>query len=133
MNIDKIEFEWHNTECLDPKMVNSLLDACCDKCLIKTNRGEVKVVNVEQSGRFLASHNQPWDEHYFHSKDDLNSVCFDEIKEFASHEEFILYSVEVWENSGDYNGRAITVYDDVIEIALLPSSPIVDALINFMY
>lgn len=133
MNIDKIEFEWHNIENIDEKMANSLLDECCDMCLIKTGRGEVKLVNVAQSSRFLASHNQPWDEHYFDSKDDLNSVCFDEIKEFAEHEEFILYSVEVWENSGSYDGRAITVYDDVVEIALLPNSPIVDALINFIY
>lgn len=133
MNIDKVEFEWHNIENIDENMIKSLLDACCNTCLIKTNRGDVKVANVEQTYSFLKTHNQPWDEHYFDSKDDLNSECFDEIKEFASHEEFILYSVEVWENSGDYNGRAITVYDDVIEIALLPSSPIVDALINFMY
>ena len=133
MNIDKIEFEWHNIENIDENMIKSLLDACCNMCLITTNRGEVKLVNVEQSDRFLARYNQPWDEHYFDSKDDLNSECFDEIKEFASHEEFILYSVEVWENSGNYNGRAITVYDDVIEIALLPNNPIVNALINFMY
>ena len=132
-NIDKIEFEWHNIENIDENMVNSLLDTCCDKCLVITSRGDVKVVEVEQSDRFLARYNQPWDEYYFDSKDDINGECFDEIKEFAKHEEFVLYVVDVWDNNGDFDGRAITVYDDVIEIALLPNSPIVDALINFMY
>jgi hypothetical protein len=132
-NIDKIEFEWHNIECLDMKIINSLLDSCCDSCLIKTNRGVVKVVEVDQSDRFLRTHGQPWDEYYFDSKEDINGECFDEVKEFAKHEEFILYSTEVWENSGNYNGRGITIYDDAVEIALLPNSPIVDALINFMY
>ena len=130
-NIDKVEFEWHNIECLDPKMITELINSK-GMCLVVLRDGDIKVVEVEQSDRFLAIYNKPWGEYYFHSKDDADGECFDKIKEFAKHEEFILYSVDVLDNNGDFDRQAITMYDDVIEIASLPNNPIVYALINFM-
>lgn len=130
MNIDKIEFEWHNIECLDPKMLMDLIDSKTQQCLVKLRDGNIEVANILWSVDFITSLQS--DDEFSHT-DSTTEVFREWVEDFAEHEEFILYSVEYYEEYGDYAGRTITIFDDAIEIAPIPDNPIINAIYYYNY
>ncbi len=129
-NIDKVEFEWHNIECLDPKMITNLINSKTQQCLVILRDGNIKVADIAWSVDFIASLRS--DDEFSHT-DPTTEVSREWVEEFAEYEEFILYSVEYYEEYGDYAGRTITIFDDAIEIALIPDNPIINAIYNYNY
>lgn len=130
MNIDKIEFEWHNIECLDPKMLMDLIGSKTQQCLVKLRDGNIEVANILWSCDFIVSLQS--DDEFSHT-DSTTEVFREWVEEFAEHEEFILYSVEYYEEYGEYAGRTITIFDDAIEIASIPDNPIINAIYSYNY
>lgn len=129
MNIDKIEFEWHNIENIDEKMVMELINSK-ERCLVKRRDGNIEVANILWSVDFITSLES--DDEFSHT-DSTTEVFREWVEEFAEHEEFILYSAEYYEEYGEYAGRTLTILDDAIEIALIPDNPIINAIYNYNY
>ena len=128
-NIDKVEFEWHNIECLDQKMLMELINSK-GMCLVKLRDGNIEVANIVWSEDFVTSLQS--DDEFSHT-DSTTEVFREWAEEFAEHEEFVLYSAEYYEEYGDYAGRTLTIFDNAIEIALIPDNPIINAIYNYNY
>lgn len=129
MNIDNVEFEWHNIECLDPKMITNLINSETGICLVKLRDGNIRLAHMLGSVDFIAS---LFSDSGFRHTDSTTEVSREWVKEFAEHEEFILYSTEYYEEYGEYAGSTTTVFDNVIEIALIPDNPIIRAFTDWL-
>ena len=128
-NIDNVKFEWNNIECLDPKMVMDLINSKTGMCLVKLKDGDIRLAHMLGSVDFVAGLMR--DEEIRHT-DSTTEVSREWVKEFAEHEEFILYSTEYYEEYGEYAGSTATVFDNVIEIALIPDNPIIRAFTDWL-
>lgn len=128
-NIDKVKFEWHNIECLDQKMITNLINSKTGICLVKLRDGDIRLAHMLGSDDFVASLMR--DEEISHT-DSTTEVSREWVEKFAEHEEFILYSTKYYEEYGEYAGSETTIFDNVIEIALIPDNPIIRAFTDWL-
>lgn len=131
--IENIEIVWNSIDYFDPKILVNMFYGVLNyknKCLIKRTNGLVYYVEIGTPEMFKKDmSNDDLANTYFASNvDSVNP--FDEILSYLDQHEIVLYKKVYYGNYGDYRLVETTIYDDATELALIPNSDTIDALIN---
>lgn len=131
--IENIEIVWKSIDCFSPKIFLNMFYGVLNyknKCLIKRTNGLVEYVEIGTPEMFKKDmRDDDLANTYFASNGD-GVASLNEISSYLDQHEIVLYRKVYYTEYGDYAGTETTIYDDVTELALIPKSDTIDALIN---
>lgn len=136
-HIENIEIVWKDINDFDPKILTNMFYGVynyTDCCLIKRANGLIEYAEISTTETFRKEmRDDDWLTTNLASNlpVDINGVInYEEIQSYLDKHEIVIYQKTYFTEYGDFAGTETTIYDDVIEIALVPKSDTLYALIN---
>lgn len=132
-HIENIEIVWKSIDCFSPKIFTNMFYGCLNyknKCLIKRVNGSVEYVEIGTPEMFKKDMRDDDLVNTYFASNGEGVASSNDISSYLDRHEIVLYRKVYYTEYGDYAGTETTIYDDVTELALIPKSDAVDALIN---
>lgn len=131
--IETIEIVWKSIDSFDPEILNNMFYGVynyTDCCLIKRADGSIEYAEISTTETFKKEMNgDDWFTTNLATDTNLAVNC-DKVQSYLDKHEIVIYQKTYFTEYGDYAGTETTIFDDVIEIALVPKSDTLYALIN---
>lgn len=129
MKKDIIEINWFDADCIPVQMLEDFESK--GAILVERANGEIVVCLFSFTDVFAKEHFCHDDIDYYIANESVQQIDTEEVKELINSNEFILYTREFYEEYGDYAGQSVMFIEDVIRVAIIPDSPIINAICNW--